>query len=186
METNTPVLSTPAEQPDQPKLTNAQVVAAATNSPALADDTFTFGGRTFPILHLDYDSYLEFMAYLQPLLEGVASKFARAKGVSLPGIDLPSLEEGGFGLLMKFCKKDLPEMAALVCNQQARQNEKAEDKVTPEWVKKNARTPFELVAIVMKQIDKNKMISDFADFFVQIFPMMNALTGNKSPILPTE
>lgn len=184
METKTPTtLST--EQPDQPKLTNADVTAAATNSPALAG-TFTFGGRSFPVLDLDYDSYLEFMAYLQPLLEGVAGKFAKMRGITLPdGINLPSLEEGGFGMIMKFCKKDLPEMTALVCNQEAIHNEQLDKKVTTAWIKKNAKTPFELVGIVMKQIDKNKMITDFANFFVQIFPMITAATSSEPQTPPS-
>ena len=78
---------------------------------------------------------------------------------------------------MKFCRKDIPEMACIVCNQQAVQEGKPENKVTPEWVKKNAKSPIHLIKIIMLQISKNQMISEFADFFVQVLPVMMAVQG---------
>lgn len=185
METQVPNTPT-TEQPDQPTLTQVAVTAAATNSPDLATDTFKLGDRTFKVIDLDYDSYLEFMSFLQPLLEGIASKFAGKAGLSLPGIPFADLgADGGINSLLTFCKKDLPAMAALICNQQAIQEEREQDKVTSAWVKKHVKSPFEIVRIVMKQINKNKMISEFADFFVQILPLMGAVMGNQST-KPTE
>lgn len=170
---NTQEASLPIEQLDQPKLTQAEIIAAATNSSSLADTSFEYGGRTFKLLHLEYDSYLEFMAFLQPLLEGIAGKFAASQGINLPGLSVPDLSaEVATASLMKFCKKDLPAMACIVCNQQALHEKDESLAVTAAWVKKHAKTPFELVSIVLKQVNKNQMIKDFSDFFVQMLPMV--------------
>lgn len=165
---------TPAETPDQPKLTAPQITAAATNSPALAPEGFNFGGRDFKLLHLDYESYLDFTFFLQPLLEGVAAKFMSSKGVSLPGIEIPEFEGSNIaGYFLKFCRSELPAMVCIVCNQQPG------EKITPEWVKKNAKSPFQLAKIVMLQVGKNQMVSEFADFFGQILPAVMMMTSQK-------
>lgn len=164
------------EQPDQPSLTKAQITAAATNSPALAPEGFNFGGRDFKLLDLSYDSYLDFTFYLQPLLEGIASKFLAAKGVSLPGIEIPELEGPNIAnYFLKFCRKELPEMVCIVCNQMPGQ-----EKVTPEWVKQYAKSPFQLAKIVMLQVSKNQMVSEFASFFGQILPLVTQMTSPKN------
>jgi hypothetical protein len=155
-----------------PSLAQAAVTDAATNSPALAPEGFNFGGRDFKLLNLSYEGYLEFTLFLQPLLEGVASKFLAAKGVSLPGIEIPELEgANSASYVLKFCRKGLPEIVCIVCNQNPG------EKVTPEWVRKNATSPFQLAKIVMLQIGKNEMISEFADFFGQILPVVMMMSG---------
>lgn len=169
MDTETTAVTVPSEQPaDQPTLSQAEILRAATNDPALSTDVFILGSREFKLLDLDYDRYLEFIALLQPLLDAVVSKFAERAKVSLPGIEL--YPEGGFNVshLMKFCKQDLPEMVRIMCNM-------TDKTVTVAWVKSSARTPLHLAAIVMKQINRNRIISDFMDFFVQMLPALASL-----------
>jgi hypothetical protein len=179
---NVTTMPAAVEQPTEQPLTRTEIVAAATNSPALSDTSFTFGEREFKLLHLDYDSYLLFMAYLQPMLEGIAGKFAKSQGISLPGLELPELDGAtATSALMKFCKKDLPEMCCVVCNQQAIKEKTPETMVDPQWVKDHAADPFELIGIVFKQINKNQMISRFAAFFAQILPMILSVTEQTKP-----
>jgi hypothetical protein len=176
-----PAAPVTTEQPDQPTLTKSQITAAATNSPALALEGFNFGGRDFKLLDLSYDSYLDFTFFLQPLLEGIASKFLAAKGVSLPGIEIPELEGPNVAsYFLKFCRQHLPQMVCIVCNQQALQDGTPEAEVTPEWVKAHAKSPFQLAKIVMMQVGKNQMISEFADFFAQILPIVTQMTSRKT------
>lgn len=162
----------------EPTLTTKEIVAEFTNDPALAEGSFSLGDRTFKILSLGYDQYLEFCAYLTPLfgaVAGLVSKNIREKqGVEIPGIDL-NTDGITPGSLLAFAKKDLPTMVSIVCNMEATVTENQDLKVTPEWVKKHASTPWQLADIVMKQVAKNNIIGDFASFFVQTIPGLMAL-----------
>lgn len=150
---------------------------AAFNNPVDAERNFTFGGREFPVLYLEYDDYIEFISLLQPLFDSIAGTAFAKKGVSLPGITLPASESFSLQMLLKYCAKDLPRLVAIVCNQAAKRADKKEDLVTPEWVKKHARSPFELVHIVSLQIAQNKFITEISDFFVQCLPLFQKVTN---------
>jgi hypothetical protein len=156
-----------------PSITATQIAEAATNSPALSHDEVEFGGRVFKIVHLGYDEYIIFVDMLQPLFAGIAGSVANKAGVSVPGITL--MPEANAGTLLQFFKKDLPEMAAIVLNMSAVANDKPEDKVDVKWIKKNAKSPYQLAQIVMLQVTKNRMIEDFASFFVQAIPSLVGL-----------
>lgn len=149
-------------------------VAEATTSPA--SEGFNFGGRDFKLLPLDYESFLNFTLFLYPLLEGVAAKIMASKGVSLPGIEVAELDAPNIAsYFLKFCRKELPEMVCIVCNQQPG------EKVTPDWIKQNAKSPIQLATIVILQVSKNQMLSEFADFFVQVLPILMTLSNQKKP-----
>lgn len=161
---------------DETLLPQARIIEAATNSPSLCPDEFQLGDRTFKVLHLEYDEYLAFTGYLQPLLTKISDLVLSRAGVSLPGIDLNSGDASiSPSSLMQFCVRDLPEMALLVCNMQSAVEKKPELLVDIPWLKKSARNPFELAKIVMKQMEKNNLVKDFLDFFVQALPTILAL-----------
>ena len=190
----TPTPSLPAEQ-QKPVITEKQKAFAATNNPDLSELSFTLtenrntkdGSKpkeyTFKVVHLDYDSYLIFLSKLEPILKMIASKVSQARGVSIPGIDLYSEQVDAKklpSLMMQYCKSDLPEMVAIICNMTTEQtNIKADAK----WVKEHSKNPFELLNIVMLQVAQNKMISDFSAFFGQLIPL---LTPEQNQTEPTE
>lgn len=162
---NSPKLETvPVESAPKPTLTEEQIIAAATNSPLLSPDEFTLGTTTFKIVQLPYDDYVIFLGYLQPFLEALAGK--KNTSVSLPGIAL--LDAVDSSTLLKFCSKNLPEMARLVCKQSV-------PDITAEELKKLAGNPFALASVVLKQVAKNGMIRDFATFFKQVTPLLKAV-----------
>lgn len=183
---NTDPNSAPADSPEKEILTKAQLVAAATNDPDLAKDQFKLGDRTFKIVDLEYDEYLLFTSYIEPLLRGAAGLVTTRAGVSVPGLenDLSSIDAG---FLMKFCSKSLPEMAVIVCNMQehaaAALDKRTVDQtklVDVAWVKKAAKNPMVLAGIVMRQINQNNMIMAFMDFFVQVLPTVLQLNRIKN------
>ncbi len=169
--------------PSTPELTQADIVAAATNDPQLASDEFALGGRTFPVLYLDYDSQLEFMAYLEPLFLAVGQKFTGALGVTIPGATILPQDPAS---LLTFCKKDLPDMVRIICNAEAIAKDDESLKVDVQWIKKSCTGPFELVYIIMKQINKNQFISQFADFFVQVAPVLMKFMVTKPEATPAK
>jgi hypothetical protein len=63
-------------------------------------------------------------------------------------------------------------MAAIVCNMQAVATKKPEHEVTAEWVMDNAQDPYELLDVVIAQVNKNNMIVRFASFFLQMLPLI--------------
>jgi hypothetical protein len=178
--TDTQATPTPTETAtDQPTLTKSDITQAATNSPSLSKDEFKLGDRTFKIIDLGYDDYLEFTGSLSPLFEGIMSKFFVKAGVEVPGLKV--LPESGFSIsfLMQFCKNELLNMTALICNMQAVATGDDSLKVTPEWIKKNTKSPWQLGQIVLQQIERNGIINDFADFFVQALPLIMAVQNQK-------
>ena len=164
--------------PAAPALSREEIVAAATNNPALAKDEFILGGRTFKVVHLGYRQYMEFISKLEPLLTALTSKLTgRLTGsVSLPGIQLTDSSA-----LLKFCADELPALTSLVCNMQAITEKRREDEVTAEWVEDVAEDPFQLVNIVAAQITKNNMIVKFASFFLQMLPMFQKVHSLVAP-----
>lgn len=164
--------------PAAPALSREEIVAAATNEPTLAKDEFKLGDRTFKVMNLAYRQYIEFLAKLEPLFGALTSKLTgRLTGTaSLPGIELTDANS-----LLKFCGDELPALAAIVCNMQAVAEKRPEDKITVEWVEEVAEDPFQLVNIVVAQINKNNMIVKFASFFLQMLPLLQRVQALASP-----
>ncbi len=140
-----------------------EAVKAAVNSPKLSDIKFTLGEKEFKVIDLSYDSYLQFITHLTPLLEIFVGSLAATGGVRVltPTADINA------GSIIKYCGESLPEIVCIVCNQ-------TDTSVTKEDVKKWAKSPFALCHIVLLQIEKNAIISDFASFFQQILPLLKA------------
>lgn len=162
-----------------PALTQEQILNEATETSAAGEGEFTFGGRKFQVVSLKYRQYLQFIGHLRPILELVGGKLkssindaiSNKARVGLPGIALQALSEIEPSLLFRFCADELPIMVELVCNMKAIRDEQFDDLVTAKWVEDHAETPFELVDIILKQVHKNNMIAQFADFFVQVLPL---------------
>jgi hypothetical protein len=167
MESTTPASTPSPETPSTPTLNDRDKVFGATNDPTLATDQFMLGERTFPIIYLEFDDHLSFLTQMQPLLDmfvntmknNMSANFDLSEGLSITG-------------LMKFCGKELPELARIICSQ-------SDKTVTTEWIKKNARSPWVLASIVMKQIEQNRMVEDFSDFFKQILPILQTVKKTK-------
>lgn len=143
---------------EEPKMSTKEIHRAATNDPELSDNTFVLGERTFTVVDLEYDSYLKFITKLAPLMKAVAGGLLASRGSSVPNMLDPAM-------LVEMCINDLPELAALVCQQ-------TDKSVTTEEVKRLGKTPFKLAHIVLKQIEQNKIISEISDFFAQMLPLM--------------
>jgi hypothetical protein len=164
------------ESPETPELTQQEKLSAALNLPAHAKDTehFKLGDREFTVLDLNYDDFMEFIGYMQPLVDSIASGFAGAllkkPSQDLPGITLPNPASFSFGSIIKYCSKDLPKLVVLVCNTEARQKEEKSLEVTEKFVRKNLKDPIQAVEIIMLQANKNQMISRIGSFFVQYLP----------------
>lgn len=141
------------------KLTEKQVVAAATNAPELSEDEVLLGDRVVKVVDLPYDDYVTFLAYLQPAVEAFAAKLGEAAGVELRGSALP------VGDIIRHCCDALPQMALLVCKQ-------TNPEMTIEEVKALGKTPFRLAGVVLKQVEHNKMIQEIGDFFVQVMVLL--------------
>ena len=168
-----------------PALTNAEIVAEATNAPALSKDQFVLGERTFTVVSLGYRQYLQFVSKLEPILKSVASKVKdsvlpeRGNAVHVPGLILTGMSSIDASALLSFCSEDLPAMVQIVCNMEKLAADKnAKDLVTVDWIEDVAEDPFVLIDIVLRQINKNQMISKFASFFAQLLPMF---LGMKTP-----
>lgn len=143
-------------------LTEAQILEAATNSPVLSPDEFQLGDKTFKLVYLPYDDYVQFLGHLQPVLEALVNKKAEKAGIAIPGIDLSaSLNPSS---ILKFCSSSLPEMVRLICKQ-------TDAKITTADIKTLARSPFALATIVLKQVSKNEVLKDFTSFFAQVTPL---------------
>lgn len=116
-----------------------------------SDEVVEFGGKTFKILDLPYDGYIEFLNLLTPIIEPIFRQDPNSD------IEIKTLITG--------LGKSLPRMVFLMFNHQ-------DSEVTEEWIKKQAKTPYVLAEIAMKQVTKNRMIAEFADFFVLLMRMM--------------
>jgi hypothetical protein len=163
-------------KPEIPELTQQEKTSAALNLPAHAKESehFKLGDREFTVLDLNYDDFMEFIGYMQPLVDSIASGFAGAlfkkPSQDLPGITLPNPSAFSIGSVIKYCAKDLPKLVVLVCNTEARQKEDKSLEVTEKFVRKHLKDPMQAVEIVMLQVNKNEMISRIGSFFVQYLP----------------
>lgn len=137
------------------------VTQAAVNSPILATIKFTLGSNEYPVLDLPYDDYVLFLTLLQPLLQAATGQLAKAAGLSA------AADAASPTSLITHCAENLPELAHIVVRQSV-------PLITIGELKAQAKTPFKLADIVLKQIQQNNMISDIADFFVQILPYLSA------------
>lgn len=108
-------------------------------------DIIPFGGKDFKLLSLKYEDYCEFLELMTPFLEPLFNSDPNT------GVDIKSI--------VKMLNRNLPRMTFLMFHSQ-------DANVTEEWIKENAGSPFELAGLVFKQMEKNKVIKDFADFFV--------------------
>lgn len=157
--------ATPALEAPAPSLDTLKINRGAFN---LDDGFFVLGEQAFPLKDLSYDSYVIFLGYLTPLIEVVVQKIAGGAGISIPGIDLNANAFSTTNIL-KLCSKELPEMVHLMCKE-------SDSTITVEDVKKLAGRPTTLVTAIVKQIHKNQMIQDFADFFAQVLSVVKPLT----------
>jgi len=140
-----------------------EAVKAAINSPEMSDIKFTLGEKEFKVVDLPYDDYLKFLSYLTPMLEVFIGSLASTGGVRVmkPTSDINA------GSIIKYCGESLPQIVCIVCNQ-------TDPTVTTEDVKKWAKSPFVLCNIVLLQIEKNAIISDFASFFASVLPLLKS------------
>jgi hypothetical protein len=151
-----------------PILTEKDKVRGMTNDPSLSENTITLGTgefkRDFKILDLEYDDYVTFLSYLQPLMEVALGKLA-----SFQGIAIPQTSEINAASLLAYCANDLPEMVRIVCKG-------TDPDITTTEIKKLVKNPFKMASIVLEQINHNKMIKDFSDFFMLILPLIKPQT----------
>lgn len=150
---------------EEKTLTQLEIVRAATNDPALAARTVKLGDREFPVLDLEYDDYMLFMAQVTPLLESLLGSLPGVRNLQLVDTITPSS-------IISFCGKSLPELARIVCSQSA-------PAITVAEVKKLGKTPFALALVVLAQIEQNQMITSVKDFFLRIAPLLTAVLPSK-------
>lgn len=136
------------------ELTTKQITAAVTNDPEFSEHEIEFGGKTYKLVDLPYDDYIKFLALLQPFLEALTSKLISG-----------SMSDIGFGDLIKHCGDALPKMAYYALKQ-------VDEDITESYIKQVGKTPFRIAPVVLKQIEKNNVIGDISDFFVQILPLI--------------
>lgn len=156
------------ETPTQetPAVTERDMVRAALNAPELSEKEFKLGEKVYKVIDLEYDDYLMFVELLTPLIDVLQNRAKQAE-VSVP--DIAVVPEAGldFRAVLKYCKKELPELVQIICKQ-------TDPNITVEDIKK-AGNPIKLANIVLQQILQNNMIQEFADFFVQMIPLMRAV-----------
>jgi len=166
-----PAVITETPITEKKPLTQEQILLGATNDPALSTDSYTFNGKTYKYVHLSYDSYIEFMLKIKPLLTAVVGTVAQKSKttVTLPGIDLVG---SPISTVISFASKEVPDMVRIIINNS---NDFAEDtaRITVEEIKKvRGITPMTLCNIIMGQVIYNNMIAEFASFFVQMMPLL--------------
>jgi hypothetical protein len=156
-------------------LTPAQITQAATNDPALSNDSFVLNGKTYKYVHLSYDYYIEFLCKIKPLLAAVVGTVAAKdkSTVSIPGIDLV---ENPMASVAAFAGHDIPDMVRIIINNSLEADGRESESVTVADIKKiRGITPMTLSEIVMGQVTFNSMITEFASFFVQSMPLLKAM-----------
>jgi hypothetical protein len=138
------------------------VSRAIVNSPVAE---FTLGDRTFRLVDLPYDDYLLFASHLTPLLEVVFGSLAGVMDVNVtPKTSITAAS------VIEYAGSSLPELVRIVCSQ-------TDPDISIGEIKKmslqgSPKGPFKLAEIVLKQIEQNKIINDFASFFGQMLPLM--------------
>ena len=116
---------------------------------ALSEDEVVLGGRAFKLMHLKYDDYIAFMAYLKPVFGPLFEQFGLATG---------EREVLDYAKIVALCQSNLPEMALLVLKQST-------PEITIPEIKEICGTPFKMAELVLMQINKNNLIADFSSFF---------------------
>lgn len=131
---------------------------------------FVLGDREFPIKDLAYDDYLEFIDLARPIIESVADSLnvvGDGAGGSEVKLDPLGLD---FQKLIKLAGHELPRMAWICCKQ-------SDPKIAIADVKRLAKRPFPLIEVVLIQVQHNKLIEEFQDFF----PRLGKIVGEMVP-----
>lgn len=136
-------------------ITPEELVRAAINLPA---DQFKLGDRTFNIVDLPYDDYLEFTTNLAPFIEKVSSSLLSKFNV--PNPDLVTTPEFNTSSIIASIGHNLPKLVQIICRQ-------TDPFITTDDIKELAKKPTALIEPVIKQIKQNDMINDLASFFAQ-------------------
>lgn len=146
-----------ATQTSEPSISEQQLIRAAVNIPV---DKFQLGDRVFDIVDLPYDDYIFFVSYMAPLIEILVTHLSSTGDLRIPGINL-SAEYVTPKLLLEMCGTTMPDMVHLMCKQ-------TDPSITVDEVKRLARRPTALATAILRQIQQNGMVKDFADFFAQV------------------
>jgi hypothetical protein len=130
-------------------------IAAMSNDPADAEDTFTFAGVEYPVLHLKYKDYMSYLATVQPVIGSIIALLSPKTEADL---ELASI--------VSALSEVLPSLVKISIKQ-------SDPTVSLRYVEENATSPFELISIIEKQIKKNGMVEDFRRFFGRYQAMMS-------------
>jgi hypothetical protein len=158
-------------------LTTSDIARALRNEPA---GTFTLSNprtgesKTFDLLDLDYDSYIEFCDLARPIIGAVSGALSMNSdgGEVKLGFDPLGLD---FGELLKLAGKELPRMVWLCCKL-------SDPKIKVDDIKRLAHRPHVLLEVVLMQIKHNGIVQEFADFFPRIAKALEELAP---PVLET-
>lgn len=153
-----------------PTLTDTQIADAVRND--YPDDSFALGHgderRVFPIKDLSYDSYIEFLKLARPVMDLLIGSLDVAmdeKGEPTLTIRRESLD---LDVLLDVAGTSLPRLAHLCCKQ-------SDPRITVDEVKRLARRPMDLLDVVIKQVQHNKIVQEFADFFPRLVTSLSQL-----------
>lgn len=149
-------------------ISDTQKIAAMTNDPALSDHKVKLGDREFTLVDLPYDDYMTFIAHLQPFLEFVGGKLS---GGLVKSQESSALEQAGG--LIKYCASALPEMVHICLRQ-------TEPDITISDIKVLAKSPIPMTNVVFAQINKNRMLEEFSELFIQALPLLRLGVGQSS------
>lgn len=146
-------------------MTNEAVAQVVSNDPVTSGVEVKLGDRTFKLVDLAYDDYVTFNAFLEPFLKAFAG--------SMLGRDSGSFSALTASDLVRYCSDSLPQMVQICLRQ-------TEPRITVQEIKTLGRTPFKLVPIVLKQVERNGIIQEITDFFELMLPIMGLVTEAKT------
>lgn len=142
-------------------ITEVEKLEAATNDPALSNDSFELGGKTYKVVHLKYKSYVAFLKLLEPVMKGVLGVMSHQAGVGLGGIDLGKVDTSS---LVSLGTDNLPSLVQIVCSQT--------EPITVEEVEEVAESPWQLAEIVFLQVKKINLGDRFSSFIGRVANLM--------------
>ncbi len=142
-------------------ITDDQKLEAATNDPALSNDSFELGGKTYKVVHLKYKSYVAFLRLLEPVMKGVLGVMSHQAGLGLAGIDLGKVDTSS---LVGLATENLPSLVQIVCSQT--------EPITVQEIEEMETTPFDLANIVFMQVKKIQLGDKFSAFITRISETM--------------
>jgi hypothetical protein len=162
-------------------LTVSDIARARRNEPV---GTFTLSNprtgesKTFEMMDLDYDAYIEFCELARPIISECYNAFnvSNEGGELKLGFDPMSLD---FGAILKLAGKELPKMAWLCCKM-------SEPKIKIDEVKRLGHRPQALLEVVLMQIKHNQIVQEFADFFPRLGKAIEELLPTTLPTEPTD